>query len=161
MKKQGFPPLIDEQTRILILGTMPGDESIQVEEYYANPKNQFWKLVYHIFNFGVSCSKYEDKTKLLLKNKIGLWDVLYKASRTGSMDAHIRYKECNDFKKLFDTYPNVQILVFNGKKSFEYFKSNFDLDQKREYFVLPSTSSANTTKTFEMKLREWKEVLIK
>lgn len=160
MKKESFPPLIDAKTKILVLGTMPGDKSIRTGEYYANPTNQFWKLIFHVFNSGIAVYNYEEKTKLLLNHHVGLWDVLSKAHRAGSLDSNIIDEEFNDFQQLFKTYPNIKMLIFNGQKPAEYFKINNILHKDKEYYVLPSTSSANTTKTFDMKLKEWKAALM-
>jgi hypoxanthine-DNA glycosylase len=159
MKKSGFKPIIDNNTEILILGTMPGDRSIQTGEYYANSKNQFWKIIFKIFNNGKSEFDYSKKTKLLLKNKIGLWDVLTSAEREGSLDSNIHREEFNDFNKLFSEFPNLRIIVFNGKKAAEYFKGFKSIPKDKEYYILPSTSSANTWQTFEQKYMEWKEIL--
>jgi hypoxanthine-DNA glycosylase len=160
MIKQGFPPIIDDNTKILVLGTMPGDKSIRTGEYYANSTNQFWKMIFHVFNSGVSVFDYEEKTKLLLNNSIGLWDVLSKAERNGSLDSNILKEEYNDFQHFFKTYPNIKTVIFNGKKPAEYFKANNILFEHKEYHILPSTSSANTTK-FDIKLKDWKAVLSK
>lgn len=160
MKKEGFPPLIDNNTEIIVLGTMPGDKSIRTGEYYANPTNQFWKLIFHIFNSGIPVFNYEEKSKLLLKNKIGLWDVLSKAHRYGSLDSNIQNEEINDFEQLFKDYPNIKVLIFNGQKPAEYyFRSRNNVFKEKQYHILPSTSSANTTKTFDVKLKEWSNVL--
>jgi hypoxanthine-DNA glycosylase len=162
MEKSGFPPLIDNNTEIIVLGTMPGDKSIRTGEYYANPTNQFWKLIFQIFNSGIPVFNYEEKSKLLLKNKIGLWDVLSKAHRHGSLDSNIQNEEFNDFEQLFNNYPNIKILVFNGQKSSEYYFRTCNMPtHEKQYFILPSTSSANTTKTFNVKLKEWSKVLTK
>jgi len=67
MRKEGFPPLIDTKTKLLVLGTMPGDKSIRTGEYYANPKNQFWRLIFHIFNSGIHLYNYEEKKVLAYK----------------------------------------------------------------------------------------------
>jgi hypoxanthine-DNA glycosylase len=162
MKKEGFSPLIDNNTEIIVLGTIPGDKSIRTGEYYANPTNQFWKLIFHIFNSGIPVLNYDEKTKILLKNKIGLWDVLSKAHRQGSLDSNIQNEEFNDFEELFNNYPNIKTLVFNGQKPAEYyFMANHNVTQERQNYILPSTSSANTTKTFDAKLKEWSKVLTK
>ena len=160
MKKDGFPPMIDNNTEIIVLGTMPGDKSIRIGEYYANSTNQFWKLIFHIFNSGMPVFNYEEKSKLLLKNKIGLWDVLSKANRQGSLDSNIQNEEFNDFEQLFNEYKNIKVLVFNGQKPAEYyFRNNNIVLQEKQYHILSSTSSANTTKTFDSKLKEWRKVL--
>jgi len=161
MKKEGFKPIIDKNAEILVLGTMPGIVSLQTGEYYANKKNQFWKIIFTIFNDGHGLVSYKTKIALLLNNKIGLWDVLTKAEREGSLDSNINYEEFNDFETLFKEFPKIKIVVFNGKKAADYFKSFKTIPKGKEYYILPSTSSANTWKTFDQKLNEWKEILEK
>lgn len=159
MKKEGFKPVINNLTEILILGTMPGDVSIQSGEYYANSKNQFWKIIFKIFNNGLFENDYNSKIELLLKNKIGLWDVLTKTNRIGSLDSNIHREEFNDFDKLFTEYPKIKTIVFNGKKAADYFKGFKSIPKNKEYYILPSTSSSNTWKTFVQKYNEWKEII--
>lgn len=161
MKKEGFPPLIDENTKVLVLGTMPGDRSILTGEYYSNPTNQFWKIIFRAFNSGVSVFGYKEKTELLLKNRIGLWDVLYRANRIGSLDSNIHNEEFNDFEQLFKDFPKIKAIIFNGQKPANYFKGFGNIPNDFEFYILPSTSSANTTKTFERKFQEWNDVITK
>jgi hypoxanthine-DNA glycosylase len=161
MKKDSFEPIIENNTEVLILGTMPGDISIQTGEYYANSKNQFWKIVFKAFNNGIPEINYESKIKLLLKHKIGLWDVLKTAERNGSLDSNILNEEYNDFEELFKNFPKIRVVAFNGLKSADYFKGLKTIPKDKNYYILPSTSSANTGKSFDKKLDEWKEVLMK
>mgnify|MGYP001355687660 CR=1 FL=1 len=161
MKKEGFPPIIDDNTKVLVLGTMPGDRSILTGEYYANPTNQFWKIIFRILNSGESILGYKDKIELLLKNRIGLWDVLFRANRAGSLDSNIYNEELNDFEQLFKDFPNIRVIIFNGQKPANYFKGLENIPKDIEYYILTSTSSANTKKTFERKFQEWKEVITK
>jgi hypoxanthine-DNA glycosylase len=161
MKKEGFPPLIDENTKVLVLGTMPGDRSILTGEYYANPTNHFWNIIFRALNSGVSVFGYKEKTELLLKNRIGLWDVLYRANRIGSLDSNIHNEEFNDFEQLFKDFPKISAIIFNGQKPANYFKGFGNIPNDFEFYILPSTSSANTTKTFERKFQEWKDVITK
>ncbi len=159
MKKSGFPPIIDQNTEILILGSLPSDLSIKAGEYYANPQNQFWKIIFAIFNNNLTLTKYSEKTDLLLKNKIGLWDVMTEADRVGSLDSNIKNAELNDFSGLFETYPNLKKLAFNGEKSFSTFMRMKHSMPKVELITLTSSSSANTSKTVQQKLREWEIAL--
>jgi len=161
MKKEGFLPLVDKDIKVLILGTMPGDRSIRTGEYYANPTNQFWKIMFSIFNSGMPVFSYNDKVELLLRNGVGLWDVLYKANRIGSIDSNIYNEEFNDFEQLFNDFLNIKAIIFNGKKSADYFKKIGNTPKDKEYYILPSTSSANTNKPFDRKLKEWQEVITK
>lgn len=155
MKKSGFPPIIDQNTEILILGSLPSDMSILKGEYYANPKNQFWRIIFTIFNNNEPLNKYNEKINLLLKNKIGLWDVLTEADRVGSLDSNIQLEVLNDFSGLFTDYPKIRKLAFNGDKAFQFFlKMKKGLPQK-ELVLLTSSSSMNTSKTIPLKINEW------
>jgi hypoxanthine-DNA glycosylase len=159
MRKSGFPPVIDKNTEILILGSLPSDISILKGEYYANPQNQFWRIIFTIYNSGVPIVEYNKKLELLLKNKIGLWDVLTEANRTGSLDSNIKQEVLNDFSGLFIDYPKIRLLAFNGDKAFNmYLKKRAGLPQK-ELVRLTSSSSANTSKTVLLKVNEWQIVL--
>jgi hypoxanthine-DNA glycosylase len=159
MKKSGFPPIIDQNTEIFILGSLPSDKSIKAGEYYANPQNHFWKIMFSIFNNNTPLYTYKEKTELLLKNKIGLWDVLTEAERIGSLDSNIQKEVLNDFCGLFEVFANLKKLAFNGDMAFQsYLKMNVDLPRK-ELILLPSSSSANTRKTVQMKIDEWEIAL--
>ncbi len=155
MKKSGFAPVIDQNTEILILGSLPSDISIQKGEYYANPQNQFWRIIFSIYNKGVPVVDYKKKLDLLLKNKIGLWDVLTEAHRPGSLDSNIKQEVLNDFGILFIDYQKIRLLAFNGDKAFNlYVKKREGLPQKN-LVRLTSSSSANTSKTVLQKVKEW------
>jgi hypoxanthine-DNA glycosylase len=159
MRKSGFPPVIDKNTEILILGSLPSDISILKGEYYANPQNQFWRIIFTIYNSGVPVVEYKKKLDLLLKNKIGLWDVLTEANRPGSLDSNIKQDILNDFSRLFIDYPKIRLLAFNGDKAFNLFlKKRAGLPQK-EMVRLTSSSSANTTKNVMLKVKEWQVAL--
>ena len=159
MKKSGFAPVIDENTEVLILGSLPSDISILKGEYYANPQNQFWRIIFTIFNNGVPVVEYKKKLDLLLKNKIGLWDVLTEAHRPGSLDSNIKQEVLNDFGGLFVDYPKIRLLAFNGDKAFNlYLKKRAGLPQK-ELVRLTSSSSANTSKSVFLKVKEWEIAL--
>jgi hypoxanthine-DNA glycosylase len=80
MKKYSFAPIVDEICRILILGSMPGEESIRQHQYYTNPRNQFWKIIYHIYNAEMD-GDYHKKTEFLLSKQIALWDVIESCHR--------------------------------------------------------------------------------
>jgi len=155
MKKSDFPPIIDQNTEIIILGSLPSDMSILKGEYYANPKNQFWRIIFAIFNKNEPLYKYNEKITILLKNRIGLWDVLTEADREGSLDSNIQREVLNDFSQLFNDYPKIRKLAFNGDKAFQSFlKMKAGLPQK-ELVLLTSSSSMNTSKSIVLKVKEW------
>jgi hypoxanthine-DNA glycosylase len=149
-----FPYFINSNTEILILGTMPSSASLAKQEYYANPRNHFWKIMYTLFQ-GLSIAEvFEEKVQFLLSNKIGLWDVLENCERKGSLDIHIKNQKENDFKTLLKEFPAIHTIVFNGKESHKYFFKKFGQIEGITYYVMPSTSPANTM-TFENKLKIW------
>jgi hypoxanthine-DNA glycosylase len=149
-----FPPFVNPETEILILGTMPGIASLEKQEYYAHPRNHFWKIIYTLFDELPVSTIFEEKIKLLEKNKIGIWDVLENCERKGSLDIHIKNNQANDFENLFQQYPNIKKIIFNGKESHRYFIKSFGQIKGITYYVMPSTSPANTM-SFENKLKNW------
>ncbi len=149
-----FPAFIDSNTKILILGTMPCIASLTKQEYYGNPRNHFWRIMYTLFDTLPVSDSFEEKIQLLQKNKIGLWDVLENCERKGSLDIHIKNHKENDFEMLFKQYPTIHTIVFNGKESHKYFIKKFGQIEGITYYVMPSTSPANTI-SFENKLKIW------
>jgi hypoxanthine-DNA glycosylase len=153
-----FPPFVNSSTEILILGTMPGVASLAKQEYYAHQRNHFWKIIYTLLD-GLPFSEiFEEKIKLLQTNKIGLWDVLENCERKGSLDIHIKNHKENDFESLFNKFPAIIKIVFNGKESHKYFLKKFGQIKGITYYVMPSTSPANTM-SFENKLKIWSTFL--
>lgn len=153
-----FPPIIDENTRILILGTMPGEESLRRQQYYGNPRNQFWRIVYALFGQEPE-SSYKNKKAFLLNKGIGLWDVIGHCRRKGSLDSNIEKEAPNDFIGLYTQFPQIKRLLFNGRKAHDFYKQYIvksapDLP----YSILPSTSPAYTL-SYEEKLALWKTSL--
>ncbi len=151
-----FDPIIDQQSEILILGTMPGIISFQTNEYYGNNQNIFWKLIFEIFHSPLS-QKYSSRKKILLQNNLALWDNLQFCEREGSLDSKIKQESPNDFKALFSKYPAIKYIIFNGKASEKFFKKyNKQLFTNIQNFTLLSTSPANASKTYSQKLKEWR-----
>jgi hypoxanthine-DNA glycosylase len=149
-----FPYFIDSNTEILILGTIPGVMSLEKKEYYAHPRNHFWKIFYTIFDALPIPENFMKKVELLQSNKIGLWDVLENCERKGSLDIHIKNHKENDFMTLFEKFPNISKIIFNGKQSHAFFIKKYGQIEGITYSVMPSTSPANTM-SFENKLKIW------
>lgn len=154
MTVHSFPYFVNSNTEILILGTMPGLISLAKQEYYANPRNHFWKIMFTLFDAMPIYEVFEEKVQFLLSNKIGLWDVLRNCERKGSLDIHIKNQNENDFETLFNEFPNITKIIFNGKESHKYFLKKFGQIEGITYFVMPSTSPANTM-SFDNKLKIW------
>ena len=150
-----FLPIIDERSRVLILGSMPGVESLRLQQYYANPRNQFWKILFEIFNSQAS-QVYEERVSFIMNMKIAVWDVIENCYREGSLDSKIREEKVNDFNALFKAYPDIKTVMFNGGKAYETYKKwiGFGASSNLTFHKLTSSSPANT-KRYEEKLREW------
>ena len=157
MKIYSFPHISSSHSKVLILGTMPGEMSLKLNQYYGHGGNTFWKIIFGVFNEPFS-SDYEKRKAILIKNNIALWDVLQACEREGSSDNAILDEEPNDFSSFFKNHPNIKLIVFNGKNAEAYFNSLSNHKPLVKYKVMPSTSPANTWKTFEEKIEEWKKI---
>lgn len=141
MRKFGLAPVIDDETKILILGTLPSDVSLAKGQYYANPSNDFWKLIGGVLNQNFGTLPYERKVETLNAQRIGLWDIYQNCIRPGSMDSDITEHELNDFKTLKKIAPRLRRVCFNGKKAGA--SENLLRDLGYLTLVLPSSSGAN------------------
>lgn len=156
--KTSFDPISNTNTTILILGTMPGDKSLELGEYYGHSRNKFWKIISTITNNDLPRT-YFDKKALLLKSKIGIWDVAHKANRKGSLDTAIENEEPNDLEDFITKHKNLKVIGFNGTKSQSLFDKYFDRKSGIKYVTLPSTSPANTGINFENICKLWQQIL--
>ncbi len=157
--KKSFDPISDQSTEILILGTMPGDKSIELNEYYAYLRNRFWRIISAITNNDLP-QNYSDKKRLLLNTKIGIWDVAYRAVRRGSLDSAIKSEEPNDLNDFIENHKSLKVIGFNGKKSEILFDKYFDRKSTIKYFSLPSSSPANTGIDFDHICNSWRHILV-
>lgn len=151
-----FPPAVNRQTRILVIGSMPSTASLKAQEYYAYKHNQFWKIIFAIFAQGRTPDGYADKINTLLTHRTGLWDALAACERTGSLDGNISKPEPNDFPALFARYPAIETLLFNGQAARAHFKRAFG-DGGKTCLTLPSTSPAHAALSYHEKLHRWKQ----
>ena len=157
---KSFNYIADKNTETLIIGSMPGVASLDAGEYYAYPHNFFWRFVFEAFDENFNIPTYKQKTELLLRHHIGLWDAAQSCVRDGSLDSHIKEVTPNDFKTLFVHYPNIKCLLFNGQKAFQLFKKfNSNLLDTKEYKILPSTSPANASIPLEIRRKLWLDAL--
>jgi hypoxanthine-DNA glycosylase len=156
--KSSFDPISDSNSKILILGTMPGDKSIELNEYYAHSGNRFWKIIAEITENDIP-RNYDDKKKLLLKSQIAIWDVVYKAERKGSLDIEIKKEVPNNLNKFIKEHKKLKIIVFNGKKSETLFNKYFKRETDIKYISLPSTSPANTRLSYDKLCKIWSEII--
>lgn len=156
--KTSFDPISNFDTTILILGTMPGDKSLELGEYYGHSRNRFWKIISTITN-NVLPLTYADKKALLLKSKIAIWDVAHKANRKGSLDSAIEDEEPNELDNFISKHKNLKVIGFNGTKSQALFDKYFDRKSGIKYISLPSTSPANTSIDFDNISKLWRQIL--
>lgn len=154
MHKFALPPIIDNSSRILILGTMPGDQSIARQEYYGNRGNHFWKIMFLIFDEKYSLS-YDDRKALVKKNGIALWNVLASCIREGSSDAKITNEVVNDFTNLHIQYPNIKYIFFESKTAARFYQKYVMPQPHIYYATLPSTSGLNAGISFSQKVAMW------
>ncbi len=158
---KSFKPSIDNNSRILILGSMPGVKSLEEQQYYAHPQNRFWKVMASICNEPKLYEfAYDLKLKTLLKNNIALWDTIKSCKREGSLDSDIQNETPNDIKGLLKNYSNIKTICLNGNKSYSAFKKYFpDLLEKYNCHKMPSTSPANARYSLDILIKEWSKVL--
>lgn len=154
----GFPPVIDSQTEILILGSFPGVASLQAQQYYAHPRNQFWRLISALIAEDLVALPYANRLKKLLEYRIGVWDVIDVCAREGSLDSAIRDAQHNDFQLLKQQCPALRRIGFNGKTSGK--QAALFAEAGFETFVLPSSSPAYAVMTFEQKLTVWRGIML-
>ncbi|QRN85882.1 DNA-deoxyinosine glycosylase [Clostridia bacterium] len=152
-----FEPIIDSECNMLILGSIPGIESLNRNEYYAHPRNTFWQIMFQLLNEEMT-QDYQHRVQILLHHHIGLWDVIGRCSRKGSLDSNIRQEEANDFETLFRENPKIEKVFFNGAKAYDTYRKKVGFDTKREYHKLPSTSPAHAI-TFAKKFAIWESSL--
>jgi hypoxanthine-DNA glycosylase len=150
----GIPPIVNENSKVLILGTMPGAESLKKQAYYSNSRNLFWKLIEEITQKDVP-NTYKDKTNYLINNNIAVWDMCQSCIREGSLDSNISQEIPNEINGLIRNYPNIKAIAFNGKEAAKLFGKYIGSIPGIKLIVLPSTSPANAAITWESKKREW------
>lgn len=155
--KRCFDPVVDVNTRVLILGSLPGDVSLIHQQYYAHKQNKFWKLVGDVIERDLVGMDYPLRLETLLENHIGLWDVVAKARRVGSLDSHIRDHAKNDLVALVDTLPNLATIAFNGGTSARI-GTNALGNRAEQYRLLrlPSSSPAYASLTYAEKWAVWR-----
>ncbi|MEG3164576.1 DNA-deoxyinosine glycosylase [Sphingomonas sp. PB2P19] len=143
MLKRSFAPVVAPNTRLLVLGSLPGDRSLAEARYYAHPQNQFWRLMSPVAGFDLTALAYDDRLAALLACGVGLWDVVATARRTGSSDAAIRDIAGNDIAALAASLPQLQAIGFNGATAAKQGRRLLD-DTRLALIDLPSSSPLHT-----------------
>jgi len=157
---RGFPPVVDDDAKVLILGSFPSTQSLAAHQYYANPRNAFWQITSELFGFDPN-APYDVRLAALRCHGVSLWDVLQACRRIGSADSAIDPKSLvvNNFDDLFANYPTITRVYFNGAKAAELFRRLAgERDWPLDYRRLPSTSPAHVMAP-GAKLAAWQAIL--
>ena len=156
MRKSAFPPVVSPQTRVLILGSLPGEASLAAQRYYAHPQNQFWRLMSAVLGRDLTTFPYPDRLAVLLEAHVGLWDVVATARRPGSTDAALSDIAPNDIAALAATLPDLRAIAFNGGTALKHGLRQLG-GAAPAIVALPSSSPLHTV-GFDAKLPAWLEL---
>lgn len=154
---QGLAPVLDANTRVLVLGSFPGVASLRAQQYYGHPQNHFWKILGALWQLPLPAMAYDGRVAALRDHGLGVWDVYGACEREGSLDANIQNAELNDFAAVMRACPRLEAIAHNGGESFRYARHTERLGVP--VYKLPSTSPANASWSFDRKLSAWAEVL--
>lgn len=157
MLKCSFAPIVDADTRLLVLGSLPGEESLARGQYYANPRNHFWRLIGAVIGADLVPLAYDARLQALLAAGVGLWDTVGSATRRGSLDGAIRGHSANDLASLAESLPRLKAVGFNGGKSASLGRPQLAGRPDLALVRLPSSSPAYTI-PFERKLAAWRRL---
>ncbi len=151
--QHGLPPVIGEDAAVLILGSFPSVRSIASGQYYANPQNQFWKILKTLIRIDTALP-YEERVRFLTAHRIALWDAVRSCRRTGSADSRIGKASCNDIPGLLASHPGIRLIACNGGASARFLQ-DLHLPETVTVIRLPSTSPANARVSLYEKCRAW------
>jgi hypoxanthine-DNA glycosylase len=154
MRKSSFGAVADARTRVLVLGSLPGEESLRLGQYYGHPRNQFWRLMGAVLGAELQALPYPERLEALQAAGVGLWDVVRSAARKGSLDTHIRDHEPNALETLVTELPQLKAVAFNGGTALRLGRGLLDGVAGVAIVALPSSSPAHTL-AFERKLQTW------
>jgi hypoxanthine-DNA glycosylase len=155
VRHASFAPHVASDTRLLILGSLPGARSLAERQYYAHPTNQFWRLVGEVIDRPLASMPYEERLATLRTARIGLWDVIRSAERQTSSDSLIRDAEAHDLAALVADLPDLGMIAFNGGKASAIGRRQLPLLDGVEVIDLPSSSAANT-RSYALKIEAWR-----
>jgi TDG/mug DNA glycosylase family protein len=153
--KTCFPALADARTRLLILGSLPGEASLQKAQYYAHPQNQFWRLLEPVVGHPLADIPYEQRLDMLREAGVGLWDAIGSARRIGSLDAAIRDHSPNSLARFAGGLPALRAIAFNGAKASQIGRRALEHAPGPALITLPSSSPAHASVSFAVKQAAW------
>lgn len=154
VRHASFAPHVAPDTRLLILGSLPGARSLAERQYYAHPTNQFWRLVGEVIGQPLAALPYDDRLVALRVARVGLWDVIRTAERHTSSDSHIRDAKAHDLVALAADLPHLRVIAFNGGKAAAIGRRQLPMLDGVDVIDLPSSSAANTI-GYAAKLERW------
>jgi hypoxanthine-DNA glycosylase len=153
-RKRAFAPVVDANTRLLILGSLPGDASLRAGQYYGHPQNAFWRLIGGVIGRDLAALAYDERLTALKAAGVGLWDVIASAERPGSLDAAIRQPEAADLRGLVAMLPGLRAVAFNGGTAARLGRAVLADAHGVALIDLPSSSPAHT-RPFDQKASAW------
>jgi hypoxanthine-DNA glycosylase len=158
LQKTGLPAVVGAGTRLLVLGSFPGEASLKLQQYYGHPRNKFWELVGAVIDVDLRSLSYEQRLINLIAHGIGLWDVIAKAERKGSLDAAIRNETHNPLTELVSSMPGLKAIAFNGTMAAKIGRRQFGSMTNRFVLIdLPSSSPAYTI-SYGQKQAAWNQL---
>lgn len=158
--KTSFPPISNSETEVLILGTLPGDKSLELGEYFAHPRNRFWKIIAAITKNPLP-KDYLQKRDLLYNTRIGVWNVLHKANRKGTLDSAIQNEVPNNIPGFIAEHTKLKVIAFDGIKAEALYDKHFTRRRDIKYILLPACSPANARFNLKALCDRWEEILLK
>lgn len=153
--KRSFGAVADARTRLMILGSLPGERSLRAAQYYAHPQNRFWELVGSVVDRDLRALAYPDRLAALREARVGLWDSIGAAKRAGSLDSAIRDVAANDLAALVATLPDLRAVAFNGATSAKIGRAQLPAEPGFALVDLPSSSAANARHGLAHKIERW------
>jgi len=154
---EGLAPIVDADTRLIVLGSFPGVASLQAQQYYGHPRNHFWPILGALWQLDLRAASYAQRIAAARAHGLGLWDVYATCRREGSLDSAIEDARLNDLAALPRIAPGLQAIAHNGGESARAMRHTRALGLP--VIRLPSTSPANASWSFDRKLAAWRAAL--
>ncbi len=152
----GLAPVVDDRTRLLVLGSFPGVASLRAQQYYGHPRNHFWPILSALWQVDLTGASYPQRLAEVRARGLGIWDVYASCEREGSLDSAIENARLNDLAGLKRRAPRLEAIAHNGGESARAMRHTRALGLP--VHRLPSTSPANASWSFERKLTAWRAV---
>lgn len=154
-RKTAFAPVVRSDARVLVLGSLPGDASLAAGRYYAHPRNQFWTIIGAVIGRDLVAMAYEDRLAALADARVGLWDTVASAQRTGSLDTAMRDVAAAELDQLVAGLPHLRAVGFNGGTAARIGRGQLRRHDALALVDLPSTSPAYCAVTIAQKQQKW------